>query len=785
MYIGKSLTRAEDDRFLTGKGNYVDDLTLPRTAYAAFVRSPHAHALVRKINTTQASAVAGVLCVLTSKEWQAERLGDLAMLHPMPFSDGRPGNLALRKVFAAERVLHVGECVAMVVAESRNLAMDAADLVEVEYEPLPCNTDTSLALDKGTPILHQQFGSNLAFEIFHGDRAAVDAAFARASHVTELELVNNRVAGMSLEPRVYLGQHERSGDRYTLWASCQAPHIWRRTISRDILHIPENRLRVIAPDVGGGFGPKLTGATEAPAVLWASRLLGRPVKWTSTRSEALQSDCHARDHFTRAKMAFDREGTILATHVETMAAFGAYSSNFAPSIPGNTYPQMIGGLYKTPALYLRIRTVYTNTVPVDAYRGAGRPEAAFVNERLLENGARELGLDVAEVRAHNYLTKDQYPYKGPTGFVLDSGDPPALHNLLMSFSKYRELRQEQEALRGAGHLVGIGLAAFLDKSGTGNSARLAAKGAKHGAYEVAMVRVHSDGKVTIAPGSHSQGQGHEVTYRQIAADRLGLDISDIDFVEGDTDLIPSGVGTWGSRSLTMAGSAVHLACEKIIKKATWLAAHLMECAEQDVAYENARFVVKGTDKEVAFARVAEIAYLGATYPSGFELGLEETVFFDAPDTNASSGMHLCMVEVDAETGRVTLRKYFTVDDSGIVVNPMLAEGQVHGGLAQGIGQALMEHITYETDSGQLLSGTFMDYAMPRASDLCDFHGAYMETPATGNPLGVKGNGEIGTIGAPAAMCNAVVDALTGLGVKHVAIPMTSETVWRAIQDARK
>ena len=763
----------------------LDDIVLPDIAFAAFVRSPHAHAKIRRIDDKVARGRPGVLAVLTDREWQADGLGRLAMLHPMPFSDGRPANEALRRVLSDGRVRHVGECVAMVVAETRNLALDAAELIAVDYEPLPAVTETGRALDDDAPILHDEFGINLLNEIVHGDKSVTEAAFARAKHITQLKLDINRVAGMSLEPRGYLGHYDTAKDRYTLWASCQAPHIWRRTIARDILHIPESKLRVIAPDVGGGFGPKLTGATEAPAVLWASRLLHRPVRWTSTRSEALMSDCHARDHHTRARMAFDGDGRILATEIDTMAAYGAYVSNFAPSIAGNTYAQMSGGLYVNPALYLRIRGVYTNTVPVDAYRGAGRPEAAYVNERLFENAAREMGFDVAELRTRNYIRREQCPYRTPTGFVFDSGDPPALHEKLIALSRYHELRAEQKKLRSAGVFMGIGLASFLDKSGTGNSRLLAAKGSKHGAYEVAMARVHSDGKVMIVSGSHSQGQGHEITYRQIAADRLGLDIGDIELVEGDTDLIPSGVGTWGSRSLTMAGSAIHLACDRVMKKAATLAAHVMECSESDISYESGTFRVEGTDRKIRFTEIAELAYLGTDYPSeGFDLGLEETVFFDAPDTNAPSGMHVCVVVVDTESGEVDLRDYFTMDEAGIVVNPMLAEGQVHGGLAQGLGQALMENVAYDTGTGQLLSGTFMDYAMPRANDLCAFKGSYMETPAPSNPLGVKGNGEIGTIGAPAAAGNAVVDALWHLGVRHVEMPMTPERIWRSIVDAK-
>ena len=784
MYIGQPVRRREDDRFVTGQGSFVDDFTLPNTAYAAFVRSPHAHAHLRGINKKPALDIPGVLAVLSHEDWTEEGLGKFEMVHPMAFSDGRPANEALRSVYSVDRVRHVGKIVALVVAETRNLALDGAEAVEADYQPLPANVDLARALDPETPVIHEHLGTNLAYEVLRGDKEACDAAFANAAHVTELQVDNNRLAGSPIEPRAYVGHYDSVNDRYTLWATCQMPHFWRRWLAVHLLFVPEHKVRVVAPDVGGGFGVKGHGLPEPPEILWAARKVGRPVRWTSTRSEALAGDCHARDHFSHGRMAFDAEGRIIAMEIDTIANFGGYLSNFGPSIPGNSYPQTITGLYTTPTIYFRIRGVYTNTTSVDAYRGSGRPEATWVNERLFENAAREMGIDVVELRRRNIIQKDQFPYPAPAGRTYDTGDPPGLVDKLMALSRYDELRAEQERLRGDGERMGIGISLFLDKSGTGSSRNLASRGAKHGAYEVAAARVHSSGHVTILVGSHSHGQGHETTLAQIAADRLGISMDDIGIVEGDTDRIPMGCGTWGSRSTTMAGTAIVLACDRVIKKATALAAHLLECADTDLDYARSTFTVKGTNRTMTFAAVADAAYMGGNYPEqDFELGLDETVFFDGIDTNDPQAIHLCVVMVDLDTGRVRLRDYFTVDDAGKVINPLLVEGQVHGGLGQGIGQALMENVVYDAQ-GQLLSGTFMDYAIPRAEDFCDFKLDFQENLAPSNPLGVKGASETGTIGAPACIGNAIIDALWDLGVRHVELPMTPDRVWQAIQAAK-
>ncbi|HEX9461960.1 MAG TPA: xanthine dehydrogenase family protein molybdopterin-binding subunit [Alphaproteobacteria bacterium] len=783
-YIGRPLRRREDSRFLQGAGRYVDDLHPAGAAWCAFVRSPHAHALIRSISTATASAMPGVLLVLTADDWIKAGLGELKVVHPMPFGDGRPMNEAPRPAFAQGRVRHVGDVVAAVIAGHRNAAIDAADAVVVEYEPLPAVTDVAAAVAPGAPLVHERFGTNLVFEIEKGDRARTEAALAAAAKVVELPLVNQRLAGSPLEPRSYVCDHDRAADRTTLYATSQMPHYLRRWLAIHTLFIPEHKLRVVAPDVGGGFGLKGNFPVEVSTVVWAARQLGRPVKWTSSRAEAFISDPQARDHVSRARMGFDRDGKIVALQVDTLAALGAYLSNFAPSIPGNSYPQTITGLYRTPNLHLRVRGVYTNTVPVDAYRGSGRPEATWVNESLLELGAHELALDVVDIRRRNLLAKSDFPYPAPGGRVYDSGDPPSLLDTLLRLADYEALRQRQAELRAQGVLMGIGLAAFVDKAGTGPSANLAKRGGLHGGWESATVRVHTDGKVTIYAGSHSHGQGHDITFAQIAADALGIDVEDIRLCEGDTDQVPFGNGTWGARSTSVAGTAVLRASRKVLDKAKRFAAEVLECPEADLDYANGRFTLRGTDRFIDFASVADIAYHGAVLPrdadGALEPGLEATVFHDPPDTNDPQAMHLAVVIVDPETGQVTIDDYFAADDCGTVINPMIVEGQVHGGLAQGIGQALLEQVVYDQRSGQLLTGSYLDYALPRAGDLPPFKTAFIATPAPSNPLGVKGGSESGTIGAPAAIGNAVVDALWHLGVRHVELPITPERVWRAL-----
>ena len=763
----------------------MDDIVLPRTAWCAFVRSPHAHARIRSVTTEAAAKMPGVLLTLTAADWERAGHGELTVVHPMPFGDGRPMNGAPRPAFACGKVRHIGDIVAAVVAEDRFSAEEAAEAVIVHYDALAAVTRPRDALAPGAPLVHEQFGSNLVFEIERGDRAKAAAAMTAAAKVVALDLNNNRLAANPIEPRSYICDYDPAADQYTLYATAQQPHYLRHWLSAYTLHIPEHKIRVVSPDVGGGFGAKGVFAVEVSTIVWAAQILQRPVKWTATRSETLISDAQARDHETMARMGFDSDGHIVAMQVDAVAALGGYLSNFAPSIPGNSFPQTITGLYRTPNVHLRVRGVYTNTVPVDAYRGSGRPEATWNNERLLDRGAHELGVDAVEMRRRNLITRTDFPYPAAGGRIYDCGDPPALLDKLLSLADYRALRHEQKALQRAGVPMGIGVACFVDKAGTGPSASLARRGGLHGGWESAIVRVHSDGKVTLFAGSHSHGQGHEITFCQIAADRLDIDIDDVRLVEGDTDRIPFGNGTWGARSASVAGTAIYRASDRVLAKARRFAARVLECADAEIDYACGLFSVRGSNRSIRFSEVAETAYRGAVLPSDGSLapGLEATEFYDPPDTNDPQAMHIAVVIVDPETGRVTLRDLYAVDDCGVVINPMIVEGQVHGGLAQGIGQALMEQIVYDRDSGQLLTGTFMDYAMPRADDMPSFRTGFIETPAPSNPLGVKGGSESGTIGAPAAIGNAVIDALWHLGVRDVTLPITSETVWRALRSA--
>jgi len=785
MYFGKSILRKEDTRFLRGKGLFTDDIALPDMTYMAFVRSTHSNAILESVDTTPARSVGGVIDTFTATDWHQDNLGQLVCVHPMPFSDGRPMNEKLRPVFAENRVSHVGEVLACVVGETKNQALDGAEAVNIKYKPLKSVTNVKQSLENDAPIIHPEIGSNVVFEIEKGDRSATKIAFERAHHITAMTLVSNRVAGNPMETRSFLADYEEISQSYTLWCTSQIPHYFRRWLAKFVLYEPEHHIRVVSPDVGGGFGLKIH-LTEGAIVTWASKKIGRPVKWTATRQESFLSDSQARDHHTKARMAFDDEGRITGMEVDTIAALGGYLSQFAPSIPGNSYPQTITGLYKSGALDMQVRGAYTNTLPVDAYRGSGRPEATYVNERLIENGARELGIDVTEIRRRNLISAKEFPFQTKVGRIYDSGDPPRLFDQLLSIADYPSLRNEQMELREKGVLMGIGLACFLDKSGTGSSRNLASKGGLHGGYESANVRMHSDGKVTIYSGSHSHGQGHHTAFCQIAADVLGLSVDDIELVQGDTDRVPFGNGTWGSRSASVGGPAIVLAAEKLRDKAGKLAAHIMECSETDLKFDDGIFKVEGTDHSITFEELADISYHASNLPQDGSVspGLDETVFYEPSDTNDPQAMHLVVVIVDEDTGSTTIRDYFTADDCGRIINPMIVEGQVHGGLAQGIGQALMEQVVYsEKDDGQLIVGSFMDYAMPRALDMpSNLSLAFIEDiPCPSNVLGVKGGSETGTIGPPAAIGNAIVDALWHLGVRHVELPFTSNNVWNAIE----
>jgi carbon-monoxide dehydrogenase large subunit len=784
--IGQRVLRREDERLLRGRGNYVGDHAFENAAHVALVRSPHAHAVLRKISWKEEP---GVLGVLTGDDWVAAGFGELPCIWQVDSRDGSRMNEAPRPALVAlsrgeGRVRHVGDIVAAVVADTVQQAHDAAEALEVDYEPLPAIVDTRRALDAGAPLVHQRFGTNLCFDIDFGQRADTAAAFTRAAAVASLELVNQRIAPVPLEPRATAGVYDPHEDRYTLWTSSQNPHLVRRWLAESSLKLPEHRVRVVSPDVGGGFGQKIAHYPEEPIVLWAAKLFGRAVRWQGTRGENFLEDTQARDHVTRCRMAFDAEGRILALELDTVAALGAYASAFGASIPGYFYAPLLSGMYRTPAIYARVRGVYTNTVPVDAYRGAGRPEATYVVERLVDAGARQMGIDVREIRRRNFLRAADFPYLSPVGMRYDSGNYAGLMDRLDTLADYPALREEQARLRAQGRLMGIGFAGFIDSSG-GSPSRVAAQlGRRVASWDNAVVRVHPSGKVSVFCGGHSHGQGHATTFAQIVAERMQCPVDDVDIVEGDTDRIPYGHGTYGSRSLSVIGVAIALATDKVLNKSRKIAAHLLECSEVDVNFTQGRFLVEGTDRAVPFLQVVHAAHQLGSYPPGLEPGLEESSFYDPPGRNVPAALHLCVVLVDRDTGEVRIRDFCALDDVGRVINPMIVEGQIHGGIAQGVGQALMEAVVYDA-GGQPLTGSFMDYAMPRASDLPSFRTARQETLAPDNILGVKGAGESGAIGAPAALVNAVIDALAPLGVTHLDMPLTPMRVWQAMQAPRR
>jgi carbon-monoxide dehydrogenase large subunit len=784
--MGQPVRRLEDRRFLTGRGRYVDDLSLPGTAQAVYVRSDRPHARILSLNIAEAALQPGVLAILTGADWQAAGLGHYVVWSPVKSSDGVERPVLTQPILALDEVAYVGQPIALVVAETREQALDAVERVEIRYEDLPFVTETANSLAPGAPLAHSGLESNLAFTVDVGDRAAVEKAFARAAHTTELVLTNNRITANPLEPRAILAAYDEATDHYTIWVTHQAPHLLRRDLAENTLLHPEHKIRVIAPDVGGGFGMKVANHPEEPALLFASRVVGRPVRWTSTRSEGLISDAQARDHATTCRMAFDSDGRILALWADTIASLGAYQTRMGASIPAQFYSRALVGLYTTPNLFCRVRGVYTNAPPVQAYRGAGRPEAVYVVESLLENGAREMGIDVREIRSRNFIRTEDYPYRTPLDIVYDSGNPQGLLEKALGLFDYESLRREQKRRRDAGReLLGIGLAGLADCLGTPSKA-MAAFGRKVvGGWDSAHVRIHPNGQVTVLAGSHSHGQGHATTFAQIVASRLHCPIDSVEVVEGDTDKVQYGHGTWGSRSTVTTGIAVAKAAELLALKCRRIAAHLLESEADAVAFSDGVFRAVGTNRSVPARDVHRAAYQGGNLPPNLEPGLEQLAFHDPAERVCSSGLHICAVLVDPETGQVRIRKYVAIDDCGTVINPMIVEGQAQGGIAQGIGQALMEDCTFDHSTGQPLAGSFMDYAMPRASDFPDFDTGVQESPSPHNPLGVKGAGESGTIGALAAVRNAVVDALWPLGVRHVDMPMTPARVWQAIEAAAK
>jgi len=780
--IGQAVRRKEDYRFLTGTGLYTDDVTAAGQLHAYFLRSPHAHARIRSIDTSAAKSGPGVAAVYTGADIEG-KINGLPCGWLITDVNGQPMKEPPHPPLAQGKVRYVGDHVAVVIAETLNQAKDAAEQIVVDYEVLPAVVDPAKACAAGAPVIHDMAPDNTCYVWGLGDKAAVDAAFAQAAHVTTLEFINNRLVPNAIEPRAALAAYSRGDDSYTLHVTSQNPHV-ERLLMTGLLGLSEHKLRVIAPDVGGGFGSKIYLYAEESVLTWASKLVNRPIKWTAERSEAFLADAHGRDHVTKAELALDKAGKFLAMRVHTTASMGAYLSTFASCIPTILYATLLAGQYATPAIYCEVTAVFTNTTPVDAYRGAGRPEATYVVERLVETAAREMKLDPAELRRRNFITK--FPYQTPVALCYDTGNYEATLAEALKLADVAGFPARRKEAEARGKLRGLGYSAYIEACGLAPSNVAGSLGARAGLFEAGEVRVHPTGKVTVFTGSHSHGQGHETTFAQVVADRLGLAVDDVDIVHGDTGRIVFGMGTYGSRSIAVGGTAIMRAVDKIVDKGKKIAAHLMEAAATDIEFKNGKFTVAGTDKQIPFAQVALTAYVPHNYPlDTLEPGLNETAFYDPTNFTFPAGTHICELEIDPGTGETKIVNFTAVDDFGKVINPMIVEGQVHGGLTQGIGQALLEGCAYDPESGQLLTGSFMDYALPRTDDVPSFKVATKETPCTHNPLGVKGCGEAGAIGAPAAVMNAITDALWPLGIRDVPMPATPQTVWRAIQSAPK
>jgi len=783
--IGASPKRREDLRFLTGQGQYTDDINIHGQAYAHFLRSDVAHGKITSIDTSEAEKMPGVLRIFTGKDFEAA--GSLPCGWQVTDRFGNPMKEPRHPVLAEGKVRHVGDPIAAVVAETLEQARDAAEAIVVDIEELPAVVDMKKALEDGSALVHDDLGDNLCYDwgFVEENKDAVDEAIRNAAHVTTVELINNRLIPNAMEPRVAVGQWTRHNDEYTLYTTSQNPHVIRLLMGAFVLSIPEHKLRVIAPDVGGGFGSKIYHYAEEAFVTYASKEVGRPVKWTASRSEAFMTDAHARDHVTRIELALDADNNFTAVRTSTYANMGAYLSTFAPSIPTWLHGTLMAGNYKTPLVYVNVKAVFTNTVPVDAYRGAGRPEATYQLERVIDKAARELGVDPIALRRQNFIT--EFPYQTPVAVEYDSGDFHRLMDKLESSADFGGFDARRKDSEAKGKLRGLGINCFIEACGIAPSNLVGQLGARAGLYESATVRVNATGGITVMTGSHSHGQGHETVFPQVIAEMIGIDESMVEIQHGDTASTPMGMGTYGSRSIAVGGSAMYRAAEKIIAKTKKIAAHLLEASEADIELKDGKFTVAGTDKSVNWGDVTLAAYVPHNYPlENLEPGLEETAFYDPNNFTYPAGAYACEVEVDPETGRVTIERFTTADDFGNVVNPMIVDGQVHGGLAQGIGQALLENAAYD-ENGQLLSASYMDYAMPRADDVPFFTVDHSNgTPCTHNPLGVKGCGEAGAIGSTPTVINAVIDALQSGGhkVDHVDMPVTPSRVWAAIQAAR-
>jgi len=774
--FGSSIRRREDPELITGHAKYTDDLQLPGTVYCTILRSPYAHAKINSIDTSEAAALDGVIGVYTAADVE---------------ESGTPGAIPVgwllpdmkipdHTMLATDTVRYVGDGVAIVVAEDQYTAHDALELIWVDYEALDGIADPQKATADGAPLVHEMAPNNIAFDWEIGDKEKTDAAFAGAAHVASLDIVNNRLIPNAMEPRSALADYNSITGELTLYMTTQNPHIHRLLMSLASLGLPEHKIRVIAPEVGGGFGSKIHHYPDEAITAWASMQVGRPVKWTATRTETYLTDAHGRDHVTHAEMAVDADGKFIGLRVDTYAAMGAYLSTFAPAVPTYLYGTLMSGEYDLPAIHCHVYGVFTHTTPVDAYRGAGRPEATFVVERIVDEAARISGIDPAEIRRRNFVSPDNFPYPTQVALEYDSGNYEGALDKALAAIGYDDFRREQAAARDNGKYLGLGLSTYIEACGLAPSAVVGSLGAQAGQWESAVVRVHATGKVTVYSGCSGHGQGHETTYAQIVASALGVPYDDIDVIEGDSGVMPHGWGTYGSRSAATGGSAIASAAEKVVDKARTIAAHLLEAAEEDLEFDDGNFYVKGSpDQSQSLPDVALQAYLAHNLPKGIEPALEATSFYDPANFVFPFGTHIAVVEVCANTGHVELQRYLAVDDVGNVINPMIVDGQVHGGIAQGVGQSLFETAVYD-EGANLLSGTMLDYAVPKAHFLPSFETDRTVTPCPHNPLGVKGVGEAGTIASPAAVVNAVIDALAPFGVAHIDMPVTPEKVWNAI-----
>lgn len=776
--IGARVARKEDKRFITGKGRYTDDIRQDNQAYAAFVRSPHAHARIAGIDASAATAMEGVEAVLTGPELVADGIGNIICGWAVASKDGSPMNMGAWSALATEKVRYVGDAVAVVIADSPALARRAAEAVAVDYAQLPAVVRADKALAGDAPQLHDNAPGNMVYDWEIGDAAATDAALAGAAHVTGLDIINNRLSPNPMEPRSAVAIYDEAEEHYTLYTTSQNPHVARLVLSAFYNVAPEHKLRVVAPDVGGGFGAKIYIYPEEITCLWASMKTGRSVKWTADRSESFLTDAHGRDHISTARMGFDKDGRIVGLKVDTIANFGAYMSLFSSAVPTYLYATLLSGQYNIANIHCNVRGVYTNTTPVDAYRGAGRPEATYLLERMMETAAREMGMDPADLRRRNFI--QSFPHQTPVIMCYDAGDFDGNMDKALAAADVAGFAARKAEAAARGKLRGLGFSSYIEACGIAPSAAVGSLGAGVGLWESAEVRVNPVGTIEVLTGSHSHGQGHETTFAQIVAERFGIPIDNVQIVHGDTDKVQFGMGTYGSRSGAVGMSAIVRAMDKVEAKVKKIAAHVLEASEDDIVIEGGAVKIAGTDKQMLWHEVGLAAYTAHNLPTGMEPGLKEGAFYDPVNFTFPAGTYICEVEVDPDTGVTQIVRFTAADDFGTIINPMIVEGQVHGGVAQGIGQALLEQVVYD-DSGQLLTGSYMDYTMPRADDVPFYTIEHNTTICPGNPLGIKGCGEAGAIGSPPAVINAITDAI---GTNDLSMPATPQKVWEAIQRSR-